>query len=145
MRLMIKGRGVWRTAGAGVAIELTTASPSALGATGPGGFSLQPTYRADDFAGGQAMYILPAGENGLVNLAQLKRFFNHGVRPKFSQDQLAPYENLEFGYPSLTDSTLGNFYLAASFGRKPAQATRPHHPSPPPPVSLHPPTPHTPP
>jgi len=133
---MIKGRRVWRIAAAAVAIALTTASPSALGATGPGGFSLQPTYRADDFAGGQANYILPAGENGLVNLAQLKRFFLHRVRPKFSQDQLAPYENLEFGYPSLTDSTLSNFYLDESFGVKPGQVVRTEHPSPAVPVVI---------
>jgi hypothetical protein len=38
---------------------IATGGP-ALGATG-GGFSLLPTYRAGDYAGGQAMDILPAG------------------------------------------------------------------------------------
>ena len=52
--------------------HLNSRRSPALGATGTGsgGFSLQPTYRANDYAGGQAMYILPAGENGLVNQKQ---------------------------------------------------------------------------
>jgi acyl-homoserine lactone acylase PvdQ len=111
--------------------------PAARGPTGKGGFSLQPTYRAGDFAHGGAMYILPAGENGLVNAAQFQRFVKTGKRPAHSQDQLAPYENLEFGSPSLTDSALHNYYLDESFGVKPGQITRTEHPSPAVPVVIY--------
>ncbi len=126
---MRKGRRFRRAAAAAVAIGLSAAASPALGATGTRGFSLLPTYRADDYAHGLAMSVLPAGENGLVNLTQFKRFGRTGQRPPHSQDQLAPYRNLEFGYPSLTDSTLGSYYLDESFGVRPGQVTRTEHPS----------------
>src|SRR5215468_7722623 len=118
-------------------IALTTAGGPAVAATGPGGFSPRLVYRGDDFAHGQAMFILPAGENGLVNAAQLTQFEATGQRPPHSQDQLAPYENLEFGYPSLTDSALHNYYLDESFGVKPGDIIRTEHPSPAVPVVIY--------
>jgi len=141
---MFKGRRVsWAVATVTV-VAMTAAGAPALGATGgtraltrAGGFSLQPTYRAGDFAGGEAMYILPAGENGLVNAAQFQRFVKTGARPAHSQDQLAPYQNLEFGSPSLTNSALHNYYLDESFGVKPGQITRTEHPSPTVPVVIY--------
>jgi hypothetical protein len=133
---MIKPRRVWWIVTTVAALALTTAAAPALGAAGPGGFSPQPAYRANDQAAGQAMYILPAGENGLVNQAELKRFVKTGQRPPNSQDQLAPYANLEFGYPSLTNSALGNYYLDESFGVKPGQLLRTEHPSPTVPVVI---------
>src|SRR5215471_10218044 len=111
MRAMLKGRRFRWTVVIGVAIVITAAGAPALGATGPGGLSPRPTYQANDYAHGRAMNILPAGENGLVNAAQLVKFEKNGQRPPHSQDQLAPYENLEFGYRSLTDATLHNYYL----------------------------------
>ena len=120
------------------ALALIAAGGPALGATaGSGGFSLLPTYRADDYAGGQAMDILPAGENGLVNQQQFLKYIKTGQRPPYSQDQLAPYENLEFGYPSLTDSALSHYYLDESFGVKPGQVIRTEHPSPSVPVVIY--------
>src|SRR5690348_2379363 len=130
------GRSWWIAAMAG-AVALTTAGAPALAATGPGGFSLRPVYQADDFAHGQAMFILPAGENGLVNAAQLAQFEATGQRPPHSQDQLAPYENLEFGYPSLTDSTLGKYYLPESFGVQAGQIISAERPSPKVPVVIY--------
>jgi hypothetical protein len=118
---MLKGPRSWWAIAAAVAVTVSVTATPALGATRSGGFSLQPTYRADDYAHGQAMYILPAGENGLVNAAQFDRFEKTGKRPPYSQDQLAPYENLEFGAPSLTDSGLGNYYLDESFGVRPGR------------------------
>ena len=100
-------------------------------------FAPPPTYRANDYAHGQAMNILPAGENGLVNAAQLAQFEKNGQRPPHSQDQLAPYENLEFGYRSLTDATLHNYYLDESFGVRPGQIIRTEHPSPHVPVVIY--------
>jgi acyl-homoserine lactone acylase PvdQ len=134
---MLKGQRFWWAITAAAAVTLSATATPALGTTRSGGFSLQPTYRADDYAHGQAMYILPAGENGLVNAAQFKQFEKTGKRPPYSQDQLAPYENLEFGYPSLTDSTLGQYYLDESFGVRPGQITRIEHPSPKVPVVIY--------
>jgi len=130
------GRSWWIAAVAG-AVTLSTAAVPAVAATGPGGFSLKPAYRAGDFARGQAMFILPAGENGLVNAAQLAQFEATGQRPARSQDQLAPYQNLEFGYPTLTDATLHNYYLDESFGVRPGQIIRTEHPSPNVPVVIY--------
>jgi acyl-homoserine lactone acylase PvdQ len=134
---MLKGQRFWWVITAAVAVTIGVTATPALGTTRSGGFSLRPTYRADDYADGQAKYILPAGENGLVNLAQFDQFERTGKRPPDSQDQLGPYENLEFGYPSLTDSTLGNYYLDESFGVRTGQITRIEHPSPKVPVVIY--------
>jgi acyl-homoserine lactone acylase PvdQ len=131
-----RGR-LWLTVATAASLALTAATAPALGATGTGGFSLSPTFGANDYADGQAMYILPAGENGLVNQKQFLRFIKNGTRPPHSQDQLAPYENLEFGYPSLTDSALSNYYLSESFGVKRGQVIRTEHPSPTVPVVIY--------
>jgi acyl-homoserine lactone acylase PvdQ len=74
-------------------------------------------YRANDYAHGQAMSILPPGENGNVTTAELGAFEgNNNHRPPHSQDQLGKYDRLLYGYPSLTDSTLGTYYNDESFG-----------------------------
>ena len=130
------GRFWWAAATAG-AVAISTAGSPAVAAAGPGGFSPRPVYRAGDFARGQAMFILPAGENGLVNAAQFAKFQATGQRPPHSQDQLAPYRNLEFGYPSLTDSALHNYYLDESFGVKPGHIIRTERPSPTVPVVIY--------
>ncbi len=137
LRAMCKVGRIWWVAAAAAAVAASTAGAPALAATGPGGFSLRPVYRANDFARGQALDILPAGENGMVNAAQLTQFEATGQRPPHSQDQLAPYQNLEFGYPSLTDSTLHSYYLDESFGVQPGQIIRTEHPSPAVPVVIY--------
>ena len=130
------GRFWWFAATAG-AVAISTAGSPAVAATGPAGYSPRPVYRAGDFARGQAMFILPAGENGLVNAAQLAQWGATHRRPPHSQDQLAPYENLEFGYPSLTNSALHNYYLDDSFGVRPGDIIRTEHPSPAVPVVIY--------
>ena len=85
-------------------------------------------YRADDYADGQAMSILPPGENGLVNAADLAKFELLKQRPPNSDDQLGKYANLLYGYQSLTDSNLGDFYNDESFGVPPANITRTEKP-----------------
>jgi acyl-homoserine lactone acylase PvdQ len=137
MRAMRTPGRLWWPVTTAVAIALSLAAPPALATPHAGGYSPPPTYRADDFAAGQAMDILPAGENGLVNEAQFKRFEKTGQRPPFSQDQLAPYENLEFGYRSLTDSALSQYYLDESFGVRPGQIIATEHPSPAQPVVIY--------
>lgn len=131
-----RGR-LWLTVATVATVALSAATAPAFGSTGAGGFSLAPTFGANDYAGGQAMYILPAGENGLVNQKQFLRFIKNGTRPPNSQDQLAPYENLEFGYQSLTNSALSNYYLSESFGVKKGQVLRTEHPSPKVPVVIY--------
>jgi acyl-homoserine lactone acylase PvdQ len=88
------------------------------------GDAVSTTYRADDYANGQAMSILPPGENGLVNATDATLFEALGQRPAASQDQLGKYSSLEYGYPSLTDATLGSYYDDESFGVAPGQVTR---------------------
>jgi acyl-homoserine lactone acylase PvdQ len=134
---MLKRGRLWLIVTTVVTLGLTAATAPALGATGTGGFSLLPTYQANDFSGGQARYILPAGENGLVNQKQFLKFVKKGTRPPFSQTELAPYENLEFGYQSLRNSSLSNYYLNESFGIKPGQVLRTEHPSPKVPVVIY--------
>jgi acyl-homoserine lactone acylase PvdQ len=81
-------------------------------------------YRANDYADGQAMSVLPPGENGLVKATDLATFETTQQRPAASQDQLGKYANLLYGYPSLTDNTLGNYFNGESFGVPPADITR---------------------
>jgi acyl-homoserine lactone acylase PvdQ len=87
-----------------------------------------PTYRAHDYAHGQAMSILPPGENGLVTAAQFAQFEATGQRPPNSQDQLGKYAGLLYGYHRLTDSTLTKFYDDESFGVRTADITRVEQP-----------------
>src|SRR5215469_10478374 len=137
LRAMCKvGRFWWVAATAG-AVAISTAGSPAVAAAGSAGYSPRPVYRADDFARGQAMFILPAGENGLVNAAQLATFNATHKRPPHSQDQLARYQNLEFGYPSLTNAALHNYYLDESFGVKPGDIIHTEHPSPAVPVVIY--------
>ncbi len=103
------------------------------GLAGPAAASAQqaaPTYRAGDYADGQARSILPPGENGLVNAPQALQFNATGARPANSQDQRAPYADLLYGAPGLTDSALPNYYADESFGVRPGDVTRTEHPSP---------------
>jgi acyl-homoserine lactone acylase PvdQ len=129
MRKSGRNGHLWLAVAGVAAVTISVAGAPALGSAGPGGYSPQPTYRADDYADGQAMDILPAGENGLVTLAQFLKFKATGQRPADSQDELAPYEDLEFGYKSLTDATLSRYYLDESFGVRHADIASVEHPS----------------
>ena len=94
-----------------VAALLPTLTAQSAAAAGP-----STAYRANDYADGQAMSILPPGENGLANVADIAKFELTKQRPAASQDQLGKYQNLLYGYNSLTDSTLSNYYNDESFG-----------------------------
>jgi acyl-homoserine lactone acylase PvdQ len=89
----------------------------------------QPRYRSGDYAAGRVLSILPPGENGLVNPAQAARYEATGARPPGSQDQLAKYANLLFGYPRLTDRRLANYYDDESLGVPKQDITKVEHPS----------------
>jgi len=86
-------------------------------------------YRAHDYANGQAMSILPPGENGLVNAADALAA-QTGVRPAGSQDQLGKYADLIYGAPGLTNAGLGQFFDDESFGAPAGQITRTENPGP---------------
>jgi acyl-homoserine lactone acylase PvdQ len=86
-------------------------------------------YRAGDYAHGQAMSILPPGENGAVTATQLATFELNKSRPPYSQNQLGKYENLLYSYPTLTDSTLDKYYDDESFGVRPGDILRTEDPS----------------
>ncbi|MGN6250209.1 MAG: penicillin acylase family protein [Marmoricola sp.] len=106
--------------------SLTATTLPALGATGTDG----PGYRVHDYADGQAMSILPPGENGLVNATDLLTFEATQQRPANSQDQLGKYAGLLYGYHDLTDATLSRYYDDESFGVRPADVTRTEVPGP---------------
>ena len=96
--------------------------------TNPAGATLPSGYRLNDYANGQAMSILPPGENGLTNATDAVLYELKGIRPANSQSQLAQYENLLYGYPSLTDGTLSTYYNDESFGVKATDVTRTERP-----------------
>jgi hypothetical protein len=105
-------RGRLKAAGGVLLATVLTAGAApggAWAATGAiTGASLAPTYRANDFADGDASSILPPGENGLVNPVQAAAFETAGQRPPASQDQLGKYAGLLYASPGLTDAGLGS-------------------------------------
>src|SRR3954447_18952470 len=87
-------------------------------------------YRADDYADGQAMYVLPPGENGLVNAADALQFETTGKRPAASDDQLSQYSDLLYGAPTLSNAKLTDYFNDESFGVKPEDVTKTETPGP---------------
>ncbi|HET7071695.1 MAG TPA: penicillin acylase family protein, partial [Nocardioides sp.] len=83
-----------------------------------------PAYRRHDYADGRARYVLPPGENGLVNATDALAFETTKQRPANSQDQLGQYAGLLYGYPHLTNATLGRYFNDESFGVRPKDITR---------------------
>ena len=108
-----------------VVVAALTPGAGPAGATAP-----SPAYRADDYADGRAMSILPPGENGLVNTTDLAKFELLQQRPSNSQDQLGKYDNLLYGYQNLTDAGLSSYFNDESFGVRPADITRTERPGP---------------
>jgi acyl-homoserine lactone acylase PvdQ len=100
-----------------IAVAAASTAP-ASSATSAAKVKLPSTaYRAGDYAHGQAMSILPPGENGNVTTAQLISYeANHNDRPPNSQSQLGKYENLLYNYKHLKDKNLGKYYDDESFG-----------------------------
>ena len=109
------------------AASVVLAGTAALGATAHADTG---NYRANDYADGQAMSILPPGENGLVNATDAVQAEAGTARPAGSNDQLPKYAGLIQGAPSLTDGTLGNYYDDESFGVQPGDIVRTETPGP---------------
>jgi acyl-homoserine lactone acylase PvdQ len=60
--------------------------------------------------------VLPPGENGLDNLAQLFAFRGTGALPSHFVDQQPLYENLLYAAPTLTDAGIPAYFKDATFG-----------------------------
>jgi acyl-homoserine lactone acylase PvdQ len=73
-------------------------------------------YGANDAGGFRN--VLPAGENGTDNAAQLLEFQTKGTYPPHYADQLPLYANLLHGSPTLTHEQIGSYFKDATFGVK---------------------------
>jgi acyl-homoserine lactone acylase PvdQ len=85
-------------------------------------------YGANDAGGFRN--VLPPGENGLDNLAQLFAFRGTGVLPPHFADQQPLYENLLYGSPALTDAQVPNYFKDATFGVPPGEVASTIEPRP---------------
>jgi acyl-homoserine lactone acylase PvdQ len=105
----LAGRVRWRATAALFAIAATgCAHVQGAGATVPA------PYGANDSGGFRN--VLPPGENGLDNFAQLLAFRGPGVLPPHFADQQPLYENLLYASPTLNDGQIPNYFKDASFG-----------------------------
>ncbi|MEA2334400.1 MAG: hypothetical protein QOG40_890, partial [Solirubrobacteraceae bacterium] len=118
---------------AGALIALGSVAPASaqlpippLPGTGGGG-PPAGAYRENDLGGFRN--VLPPGENGFDNAADLARFEAGGGRPAHADDQLPLYRDLLSGYGSLTDdASLDRYFKDASFGTPPDQVERTYAP-----------------
>ncbi len=127
-RRSLKNLALLTSATLAVGVVAAVAAPQ--GGAAPASRAVAPShaYRANDYADGQAMSILPPGENGLVNAADAALFLATGRRPPASDDQLSKYADLLYGYKKLTDNKLGLYFNDASFGVRRADITRVERP-----------------
>jgi acyl-homoserine lactone acylase PvdQ len=88
-----------------------------------------PTYQLNDTSRGDVLSILPPGEHGLYNAADIAAYEANGTRPAGADDQLAKYQNLLYGSAGLSNAQLSSFYNDESFGIPPGQVTRTETPS----------------
>ncbi|MCW3069908.1 MAG: Penicillin amidase [Solirubrobacterales bacterium] len=94
-----------------IAAIVCAASPAAAAAEAP----VQP-YGTNDAGGFRN--VLPAGENGLDNAAQLAEFQLNGTYPPHFKDQLPLYAGLPYASPTLTHEQIGSYFKDATFGVK---------------------------
>ncbi|HEX6458529.1 MAG TPA: penicillin acylase family protein [Thermoleophilaceae bacterium] len=119
-------RLLWGVAAGWLAVLALCASASAqlplpvplptLPVVGGGGPAPQP-YGAND--GGGFRNILPPGENGFDNAAQLAAFEATKARPPHNDDQLGMYSNLIYAAPGLTEAQIPSYFKDATFGVQP--------------------------
>src|ERR1035437_614473 len=88
-----------------------------------------PTYQLNDSAGGNVLSILPPGEHGLYNAADITAFQANGTRPAGADDQLPKYQNLLYNSIGLTDAQLPTYFNDESFGIQAGQIARTEAPS----------------
>jgi acyl-homoserine lactone acylase PvdQ len=107
-----------------IGVVATTSPAQAAGWTPPA-----PAYQLNDSSGGNVLSILPPGEHGLYNAADIALWEANGTRPAGSSDQLNPYANLLYHSQGLTDAQLPNYFNDESFGIPTGQVTRTETPS----------------
>jgi acyl-homoserine lactone acylase PvdQ len=100
---------------AAVAVALPAAMPAGAHAEVP-----VQAYGTND--GGGFRNVLPAGENGLDNAAQLAEFEFNGTYPPHFADQLPLYANLLYASPTLTHEQIPSYFKDATFGVKEGEA-----------------------
>lgn len=120
------------TAAAGLALVCITSVASAV----PAAAARQPTpaqlmAAVEDYCGEDGCRdILAPGQNGNATLVEILGNRVFGTRPEFSDTQLEPYDDLLHDYGGLTEETLDDYFLDASFGVAPddvGAAYRPRH------------------
>jgi acyl-homoserine lactone acylase PvdQ len=87
----------------------------AMPASAAGAVAVQP-YATNDAGGFRN--VLPAGENGLDNAAQLAEFQLKGTYPPHYNDQLPLYAGLLHASPTLTREQIPSYFKDATFGVK---------------------------
>ena len=93
----------------------------------PAAFAASPAPYGLNDAGG-FLNVLPAGEAGTDNAAQLAGFEISGQPPPNFTDQLPLYQNLVYADPTLTPAQIPHYFKDATFGVKPADVTSVEHP-----------------
>jgi acyl-homoserine lactone acylase PvdQ len=83
-------------------------------------------YQQNDYKG--FWNILPPGENGFDNAAELAAFEAGGTRPAHNDDQLAKYGDLVHVAPNLKAEDIGKYFNDGSFGVKPDDVERTYSP-----------------
>src|SRR3954468_20861305 len=83
-------------------------------------------YQENDYKG--FVNILPPGENGFDNAAQLAAFQANGTYPPHANDQLAMYGDLVHVAPNLKAADIGKYFKDGSFGVKPDDIERQYSP-----------------
>src|SRR4051812_41580951 len=94
--------------------------------TGAGSGPAPGAYRENDAGGFRN--VLPPGENGFANAADLAAFEAGGSHPSHSDDQLPLYRDLLTGYRALDDAGVDRYFKDASFGVRPEDVERTYSP-----------------
>src|SRR3954465_5337482 len=89
-------------------------------------FGAAGAYQEGEFGG--VRNILPPGENGFDNAAQLAAFQANGTYPPHANDQLGMYGDLVHVAPNLKASDIGKYFKDGSFGVKPDDIERQYSP-----------------
>src|SRR5690242_1676229 len=103
LRIATRTRAAIASALAGIAAAALLAAAGPARAEAP----VQP-YGSNDAGGFRN--VLPAGENGLDNSAQLGEFEFNKTLPKHYADQLPLYGNLPYAAPTLTHEQIGEYF-----------------------------------
>jgi hypothetical protein len=107
-------RGMSWAVGRSIMLALTCAAIwGTLASSATAAPTAQP-YGTNDAGGFRN--VLPAGENGTDNAAQLLEFQTKGTYPPHYADQLPLYANLLHGSPTLTHEQIGDYFKDATFG-----------------------------